>query len=77
MQSAIFTSCAISSSMLVGTNLWYWVENVFKTKQVNTIYGSRPNELALLINTRNCHGKMALGIANNIHDILTGCKEFY
>ena len=52
-------------------------KNVFKTKLVNTIYGSRLNELALLVNTRNCHGKMALGIANNIHDILTGCKALY
>ena len=52
-------------------------KNVFKTKLVNTIYGSRRNELALLVNTRNCHSKMALGIANNIHDILTGCKALY
>ena len=50
----------------------------FKTKLVglNIISGSRPNHLALLINTRNYKGKKAPGIANNTLAILTGCKAF-
>ena len=55
-------------------NEFWEVSNGFKTKLVNIISGSRPNHLALLINTQNCQGKMALGIANNTPAILTGCK---